>query len=482
MGYLVQTTRSKIFNEFSLENRKKFFSIKTDKVVHAIDTLYFSVSLVNDLKNLTDVNIKKFIDILNTFKNVDKTDVTDFWYDFDLELLYRDVSFGFYKHCISRKNLFDIFICNTLPNDSTPRLIVQIRSNMLWSFGERYSIDYILNILRMIFLDYNLEIKDIKENRIDYCYHTNSIQSSEKYFSDDYIKNNLDTMFQIGSKVFRKDKKNLCVEYLSLGNRKSNNIFFRSYNKTLEVVEMAYKDFFFDIWLSLGLISNYDHYVLSYCYKYQSFNKRYEAMIRFYLEYGNDDYIKSNCNFLINNENSTLDDYRNFIKGICPEVTRIQNFEFQTMRKFYSNGSDIIDSLPLLYECDPLVFRLFQILDNRKIFLEYLTSKTVNFNSRFWNLIKSVKLDSTIQINYKRKYSNNRNIDLVLNKLKNNLATYSIYKGNDNTDILTDMCNLINSLNDNDIKEYERYLVVKNKKAKAQKSINTLKTLADIDK
>lgn len=482
MSYLVQATRSKIFNEFTEEKREEFFSITRNKVLHNIDTLYFSVSLNDDTRELENKNIEKFLYILNSYKNLEHDE--ELYFDFDKELLYKDISFGFYRHCISRNKMFDIFICNKLPNNNTPRIVVQIRSNMLWNFGATDSIAYIYKILLSVLNEYDITIKSIVENRIDYCYHTNSLQNFDSYFSDDYIRDNLDTMFKIGSKVFKKDNKTLNIEYMSLGNRKSNNLFFRTYNKTVEVVEMAYKDFFIDIWQAYGLISRYDHFILTFCYEHGSFNKQYEAMIRFYIKYGADKYLISRCENILKNDLVTVEQLRKFSKGLCPSVTKVHNFEFQTMRKFYYNSDDFIDLLPIINECDPKLLRLQQILDNRKIFLDYLTRKTVVFNDKnnnvadFWKRIQTCKLDSTVQINYKRKYNNDKNINLVLNKLKSNLATYSVYKGNQETDIISDMCNLINVINDNDIHEMERYSIIKNKKAKAQKSINTLKTLA----
>lgn len=483
MGYLIQTKRSKIFNEFTEEKQKEFFSITRNKVLHSIDTLYFSVSIKDDIKDSENRNIEKFLYILNSYKNLEHKE--ELYYDYEKELLYKDISFGFYRHCISRNKMFDIFICNKLPNNNTPRIVVQIRSNMLWLYGATDSMKYIYNILIQLLSDYNLYIKNITENRIDYCFHTNSLQNFDSYFSDDYIKNNLETMFKIGSKVFKKDKSNLNIEYLSLGNRKSNNLFFRTYNKTAEVVEMAYKDFFIDVWNGYGLISRYDHYILTFCYENGSLNKQYEAKIRFYIKYGSDKDLILKCENILKNELVTVEQLRKFSNGLCPDVTKVQNFEFQTMRKFYYNSDSLIDMLPILNECDPKLLRIQQILDNRKIFLDYLTSKSVNFKDTnnenvadFWKRIQTCKLDSTIQIPYKRKYNNNKNINLVLNKLKNNLATYSLYKGNEETDIIFDVCNLINSLNDNDMHEIERYSIMKNKKAKAQKSINTLKPLA----
>jgi len=495
MSYLNNVIRSKIFNDFSKSEQQKYFSIKAKKTIHGIDTLYFSVSLDNDLKDLKDENIINFIKVLNELKNSYEEDLIEF--DSTFDLYYKNANFGFYKHCLSKNHMFDIFIADKIINDETdtPRLIVQIRSNMLWSFGERYSINYIYKCLVKILGDFNITIKNIKENRIDYCFHTNYLQDTDKYFSDDYIRDYLDTSFKIGSKVFRKDKKSLKVDYLSLGNRKSNNLFFRTYNKTKEVVELGYKDFFLDIWLSNNLISLYDYHVLTFAYQNNSYNKIYEGMLRFYIDYGHNIEFKETCKKILSDVNLTLDKLRKFAILYFPRVTLIQNFEFQTMRKFYFSGNDIIDFLPISEECEPKLLRLFQILDNRKIFLDYLLNKAVVFRkldldvntemlsnkeyvADFWYRIQNLKLDKTLEMHYKRQYNNNNNKVLMLNKIKSCLATYSLYNQNDDTNIITDMCNLLNDLNDNDIENLKRYDVIKRKKAKAQKNINILKTLA----
>ena len=493
MAFLNSVIRSKIFNEFTEEERKKYFSITAKKIIHNIDTFYFSVSLLKDTKDNKNDDINYFIEMLEMFKSIAEAENDLIEINLEEDLYYKNMSFGFYKYCITKQGLFDIFICNRLPNENTPRILVQVRSSYLWALGARDCINSIYKTLTNIFTVFNIDINEIKENRIDYCYHTNAVQNPDKYFTDEFVKNNIYTTFKIGSKVFRKEGKNLNVEYLSLGNRKSNNIFFRCYNKSREVCELAYKDFFLDVWKAYGLISEYDYFIYNYCYQNKSYDKIAVAKLEFYLKFGKDEKLKLQCKSLLLNPNVTMDRVRKFTKNLCPNPTLIMNFEFQTMRKFYYSAYDLINYLPITHECEPVLLRLFQILDNRKIFLDYLLIKCVCFQKMdidintagfdpkefmcdFWYRIYKLKLDAGCQVIYTRKYKNNNNIKFILNRIKSSLASYSIYKNNNDTDMIQDLSALICDLNDNDIKELERYNKIKEKKKKAQKTIKHFKT------
>ncbi|MGV2642734.1 hypothetical protein GNF86_14875, partial [Clostridium perfringens] len=467
MGFLTPVTRTKIFNEFTEDKRKEYFSVTKQKYLPHVDTLYYSVFLKGDSKEFLSVEIQNFVAILNEFKKQMQEQQEDFWYDYDNSLLYRRKVHAIYNHCIGLDNFFDIYVCGSLPNDYTPRISVQLRSIGLWSLGERESINHSFRFLNKILSDYNLEVDRTQENRIDFCYHTNSLQNPSKYFSDNIIANNIKSTFRIGSKAFTKFNRKFSVEYLSLGNRQSNNLFFRSYNKTREVVEKGYKGIFLEIWRSYGLISQYDYEVYSYAYQKQNYDAIPYGQIEFYLNHGNDPIIKNRFLLIKNDKNINIDTVKKLVNGILPEPTLIMNIEYQTMRKFYFNGSELIDTLPILQECDPCLLRLFQILDNRKIFLDYLTSKSVSFWSIYididvkklsekeiymdwWYRLRNTKLDKTVQLDYKRKYNNNNSIEMLIKRLKGNLASLSLYKGNIDTDINEDFSNLLNLFNDND--------------------------------
>lgn len=498
LGVLANVKRTKIYSEFSLDKQKEFFAINEKKYLPHVDTFYYSVFLKGDSKDSPSLEIRNFVSILNEFKKQMQEEQEDFWYDYDNSLLYRRKTHAIYNHCIGLDNYFDIYVCGSLPNDYTPRISIQLRSIGLWSLGERESINHSFRFLNKILSDYNLEVDRTQENRIDYCYHTNCLQNPSKYFSDDIIANNIKSTFRIGSKSFTKFNRKFSVEYLSLGNRQSNNLFFRSYNKTREVVEKGYKGVFLDIWKSFGLISQYDYDVYSYAYQKQNYDAIPYGQIEFYLNYGNDPIIKKKFMDIKNDKNINVDTVKKYVKGILPEPTLIMNIEYQTMRKFYYNGSDLINSLPILENCDPCLLRLFQILDNRKIFLDYLTSKSVSFWNIYidsdikkltekqiymdwWYRLRNTKLDKTVQLDYKRNYNNNNSIEMLIKRLKGNLASLSLYKGNYDTDINEDFSNLLNVFNDNDyvlntnngqviIKDNE-YNRIKEKKKKALKSI-----------
>lgn len=497
MGVLANVKRTKIYNEFCTDKQREFFSISEKKYLPHVDTFYYSVFLKGDSKDFPSKEIQNFISILNEYKKQMQEEQEDFWYNYEKSLLYRRKVHAIYNHCIGLDSYFDIYICGSLPNDKTPRISVQLRSIGLWSMGERDSIHHSFEHLKDILKEFNLEVDRVQENRIDYCYHTNSLQNPSKYFTDDIIANNIKSTFRIGSKTFTKYNRKFSVEYLSLGNRRSNNLFFRSYNKTREVVEMGYKDFFLDIWLSYGLISKYDYEVYSYAYQFQNYDSIPYGMIEFYLNHGSDSNIKEKFINIKNDKNINIDTVKKLVKGILPQPTLIMNIEYQTMRKFYFGGTDLIDSLPILEECDPKLLRLFQVLDNRKIFLDYLNTKVVSFWSipidsdinkltdkqiymDWWYRLRNTKLDNTVQIDYKRKYNNNNSVEMLIKRLKGNLASLSLYKGNIETDINEDFSNLLSILNDNDyvinthygdliIKDNE-YNRIKEKKKKALKS------------
>ena len=494
MSFLNNVIRSRIYNEFD-EKERDLFSINSKKFVHNVDTLYYSIKLKGDTVENENDSIKKFTTFLSYFKN--DTSLENEFFDYETEFIYTSGSFSFYKYKLSYGNFFDVFVAENIPNLNTPRIVVQIRSVMLWGIGDKESVFKSYKRVLKLLDTYDIQVESVNENRIDFAYHTNCVQKMNTYFSDDIISNYLLTTFKIGNKVFRKNHKTLTYEDLSLGNRKSNNLFFRTYNKTREVCELAYKDFFLDIWLSHGLISNYDYYVYTYCYQKKSYDQRYVGMMKFYIDHGKDKNLIIRFKELLKNENTTLEQVRNSIKNICPEPTLIQNIEFQTMRKFYFNSYELISSLPVISDFENFeLMRIIQILDNRKIFLDYLTSKTVCFtkldidndfskmdNKEFmtdwWFRLYNLKLDENVQIRYKRLYKNGNNIEYQINRLINSLASISLFKNKNDTSLIEDLSSFICSINDNDDyleKQNAKYDLNKNKKKKAQKNINDFKS------
>ena len=49
MGVLMSVQRTQIYKEFNEEDRKKYFNLSKSKVIHHIDTLYYSIYLKDDV-------------------------------------------------------------------------------------------------------------------------------------------------------------------------------------------------------------------------------------------------------------------------------------------------------------------------------------------------------------------------------------------------------------------------------------------------
>lgn len=494
MGFNASFKTTKFFNEFKEEEQKKHFFIKEKKFIPHIDTFYYSVFLKGEEVENTSSEIMDLLENLQEYKQLCIDANEDIYMQNDL--LFRKRTFSIYNFCIGKEGFYDIFIANYLPNSNTPRIVIQLRSIGLWTVGEEKMIKNSFNDLKIFLAKYNVKIERTLENRIDYCYHTNSVQSEEKFYSDDILKNNLDTTFDIYNKVGRKDKRTLSCEYLSLGSRKSNNLFFRSYNKTREVIEENYKEFFLEYWFNVGLICKYDFEVYSYCYKKKSFAQLEFGMIDYYVRFGNDKKLIEKFKSFLDGSVETNRKYLSkILKGILPKPNIVINIEFQTMRKFYKSSDNEIEQLAFKTETsENALVRLFQIIDNRKMFLDYLSKYTVAFkrdidskeeNEKdlymdFWYRLRKTKLSSIQDKPLIREYTRNINKDLLVSRIKGSLSSLALYNDDNFTDINEDMSYLINILNDNDfinradgtIKIIDNdYIRIKDKKKKALGSL-----------
>ena len=113
---------------------------------------------------------------------------------------------------------------------------------------------------------FGLKIRQCKENRVDYCWHTNYIQAPEKFFRLDNIAKMKVSRFKEGEQHFEFVGDNdYEVDYVRFGRLTSNNMLLRFYNKTKEVVEQGYKSFFLRLWLLHGLINRFDLFCYEEC-------------------------------------------------------------------------------------------------------------------------------------------------------------------------------------------------------------------------
>lgn len=163
------------------------------------------------------------------------------------------------------------------------------------------------------------------------------------------------------------------------------------------------------------------------------------------------------------------------------------------MRKFYKKSESLISSLEYNSNDNDdniniaYLSYLYSIIDNRKIFLNYLTKKTVSFKKLcpdsdnekdiyldFWYRLRNTKIQSLSSMDLCREYQDILDISKQYNKIDNAIATISVIKGLDGT-YNEDAEEILSFNNDNDVKRKDEYYnKLKEKKKKAQKSMKQL--------
>ena len=456
---------SEIYSEFSPEEQEQYFDLSMRAVRSHIDTLYYFIRLSGDTVNVQDERFLRLVSDLDYLKEKKKS-------DYSMIVMFHDLSveaagYSIYEYRLSFAEMFDIFISSYIPNEVTPRIVVQLRTRSLvvGSGGPyeavRVSLYYVKNILE----EYGIGISLIDVNRVDYAYHTNLIQNPIKYFSDEKMLKHLCSTMRKYMKIGTIGE-DLTLETLSLGQRKSNNIFYRSYDKTREVIEKAYKSFFIDKWKEDRLISEYDYYVLMYAYKMGSYVAGIHlGKMNWYLEHGKDEIKKSHFRELIQKYHIKTDDNREFDKnlnGVLPDVTLIMNIEYQTKRKFYTEITESLSKVPVL-DCEPELQKVFSVIAYRSAIQKYLTTETVcwvkdrkakeKVPCDWWKRIQQCEIEGKNEYaSLVRKRDLNSDIEKTERRLKNTIAHLQIIR-NRSTEAKTfheDFCDMLSYLNDND--------------------------------
>lgn len=472
---LNSVSRSLIFNEFSPEEQEYFFGIKEKAVSHHIDTLYYSVFLLDDEPDIKNPNLIDFLSRLSDLKVAKQSDQASDITMCGLEVkpFGAAISAGMYSYHLAYGEDFDIFISHYIPNKKTPRIQVQLRTRSLVLDGVEKAIEKSFDAVKKILDQYDIQIERTQENRIDFAFHTNMIQKMFPFFNDENISQHLLTSFQEMSKHVKltADRAEFMeLDYISLGSRRSNKLFFRIYEKSKEVVQMNYKGFFFEIWRSRGLISRYDQFVYEEAYRLGSFKTGVNlGRIKWYMKFGKDPVLKQHLDELrikcdINSDNNPF--MEKALKGVLPPVTKILNFEFETKRKYYYDTHRSLFEGEEIPE-DPL-YPLYHVLSQRRSILDHLTRDVVCFYNffedelpevmDFWRRIQTCKIpgvpdEATLQIYY--TYARNLDYQRTKKRVCDAVASLSIIKnGTFDTDTFAeDFWEAINSLNDNDIVE-----------------------------
>ncbi len=474
---------SKIFAEFSSEEQLRFFGLKEKCVRSHIDTLYYSVRLMGDrpeVKDLTEEqesknpNINKLVvdlDLLRDKVRKDWNAELDF-----MGLAVEPTGFSLYAYHLSLPEMFDIFIAKSIPTRETPRIVVQLRTRALIQWGSYEAVKRSFEYVNKILAEYKLSALLVGINRVDYAYHTNLIQDANRYFGDKQLVKHLKSSFRKGNKYFGIGE-NIDIETLSLGNRKSNCIFFRAYDKSREVIQEAYKAYFIERWYKLGLISEYDRYVYQYAYERASFATGVlVGRMAWYLEHGHDDDLKERFRDLMKKYHIDSDNNEKLEKELCgvlPKNTVVFNIEFQTKRKFYTEiARDVADwecHIPEEYQDKPQLRPIYATIALRARIQEYLTTNTVAFvkdrkNPKnpdteeieyldWWKRIRSCEIEGVDSDELLvRQRDIGADINKTVRKIKNSVAHLQILRRRsvDARTFHEDLSDALCYLNDND--------------------------------
>ena len=237
-----------LYQELPEEQINYLFEQKTKKFLHNTDTFYYSVKLREDFTHESrDKNVLAFrrcFDKLNKklMNNQFSSDTVEFFVPAKGDYL-NVLSGSFARYYLLRLSMpdeFDIFVAPFVPgthedcvSDSvTSEMIVQIRSSLLWSLGIHAAFERSFSWVQGICEMFGFHIIDVKENRTDFCYHSNYLEHPEVFFAPGSFDEMKYTRLGDGTKYIfkddgtRKDK----FAYLSRGKR-GDKTFLRIYNK-----------------------------------------------------------------------------------------------------------------------------------------------------------------------------------------------------------------------------------------------------------
>lgn len=486
--------KSLIYDEFEEIEKYYWFDRVNKKYLHNIDTFYYVVYIKGNYNE--SENVKRLTEYLEYKKNesLDKFEyvVLD---EISLEFFTNGLGFGMYAYSIEKKDKYTIFISRKKATEETPEILVQIRSQFLWLYGEHRAIEESYQDLMLILNKYDIKVDRTQENRIDYAYHTNYIQDPLNFFKEENLNKMQVSRFTRWHKEgrFVGDEIVEC-DYLSLGRRKSNNTFVRIYNKTQEVVNQGYKQFFIKIWLLNNMISRFDYYVLEKCFIHGSYNYVDRARLEFYLEFGQDEILKNKINSLLNcSDNMSI---KKIADEIVPRLTIVVNIEVQTKRKFYSTMDKSFELLKTVTCKYKEMEKIFKILDNKDLLHEYITNDVIRFvdftthsrkknceTANWWKILQNIKLYNVITDENRkliREYQKDLDIESIKKRVLNSLSTLSIYMKNENDDnIASDVVDFMSYLNESDLEKAIKYK--KKKSALLKNRLESLESLA-IDK
>lgn len=500
MAILPKVKKTLIYDEMQPIDRKRLFDLKDKKFIHNIDSLYYVIKVKNDWNH--DLGCIMFRELLRTYKGHAVKRFQDDPYimfqggNFNLgtEFVMQGIGSAPYQFDISKVDKYMAFVMDHQLNEKTPEIWVQLRSQNLWLFGEYQAFEESLKDIERILAAFNVEIEEVKENRIDFAYHTNYIQDPTSYFNSKNINRMQKSRFERGGMDFAfRGQFDTETDYITLGRKMSNNLFFRIYDKTKEVIEQGYKQFFIKLWYMEGMISYFDMYCIEKAFLQPSrTNYKYLdiARLEFYIDFGQDQAIVQEAKDLINQKSLDYEAIIELADRIVPKVTKILNVEIETKRKFYYSMDTSVNTLLKVHTegIPEYAKKMYVKLDNKQVFHDYITCNNpqqqgvirfLNYKaknkdgkpwtdkskfptSEFWQRLQGLKVNKRLDqedVTLLREYQKTLSASLMKKKINNMIATYNLYTHGENVqnDLMHDALDYMSTINESDTEKAAKY-------------------------
>jgi hypothetical protein len=515
-------TRTALFAELEKEKREEFFSRKDKKFLHNIDSFYYVIKVKNDWNY--DRNCRLFVSFLEQYRQETKKTYEpivifqndDRFKNLSTKFIMNGISFAKYEYDFGIPDKFHCLVLNQQLNPDTSEIWVQLRSQYLWLYGEYKAIEESIKEIKAVLDIFEIEIESIQENRIDYAYHTNIIQDPTNFFQPKNFNRMQKSRFSRWSlEGSFRNQFDTDVDYFTLGRKKSNNLFFRVYDKTKEVIEQQYKQFFIKLWYLEQMISYFDYYCIEKAFLHVS-NNNYKyldiARLEFYLEHGLDQLEKENIKELIEAKSKDYEAIEKLADKLVPRVTKILNVELETKRKFYATMDKSVENLlSIQSENVPHYARkLYRILDNKQVFHNHIVCKNddsgvirfLDYKAKnkfgkpwtdkgkfptadWWIRLQNVKVNRRFQVEdvkLMREYQTNLSIEILKKRTTNSIATLSLYIHGMDTkkDVYSDTLDYMAILNETDIEKAKDYR--KRKETLFHNRLDKVEGVSKIDK
>ena len=482
-------------------DRDYWFAKTEKKFLHNIDTFYYSVKLCNDLtRESTDPDVLRLRRVIDKYHALDVDSTLFREVAYPVEVMYRYGTYhSYYNFILDIPEKYDFCIAPVVPpaasgiGSVTSEIVVKIHARVLWELGATLAFEESYQYVQAFCEHFHLTIQEVKENRVDYAWHTNALQNPETYFRIDHFAEMQVSRFDGINYHYKFKNRRTCPEfmdedetsyewdYCSMG-RRGAKCFVRIYLKTKEVVEMGYKGWFLYTWLFQGLISRYDLYVLERAYQRRRWNYCDIARLEFALEY--DDTLSEAARSLIRAHiTSETPDYASIARladKYTPKLTKILNVEFQTMRKMSK-------SFQLLQTRDNSAYgpakRIYDYLDNRRLITESPTHSTLRLvrpdrtdgnkwradYTDFWRRLRGTRQVDVVcnkhDLKLIREYTSQLNMEVRKTKAARAVSSFALaLNHNPETTIYEDAAELLAVLNDNDFQRLFHYKHVRMKR------------------